>query len=362
MLRNNSMVANTYNFRVRGQKLSDFINDVDVSNTVNGKPIYYWIGMRDATVPNDAGCVILVNSTNVAVKELELKNNSAGVLLAYTRNTTITRNEIANNWNGILLYNSSNNTITGNRIANNREGIKLIGSSHNIISRNEMRENAEGIYFHDSSNNTITGNIVSANDLCGIYLQYSSNNTFYHNFFENTRQVRLEDSINVWDDGYPSGGNYWSDYEQKYPNAKELNGSGIWDAPYVIDERNQDRYPLMYPYGSQTYKLIITATAGGLTNPSPGAHTYLNGTRVEIAAIADNGFSFSHWLLDGELKTENPITILMDSNHTLEAYFVDDIPPELSEPWQDPPRQWSHMESSNKHESVISASRSNNNL
>ena len=27
----------------------------------------------------------------------------------------------------------------------------------------------------------------------------------------------------------------------------------------------------------------------------------------------------------------------MDSNHTLEAYFVDDIPPEMSEPWQDPP-------------------------
>ena len=93
----------------------------------------------------------------------------------------------------------------------------------------------------------------------------------------------------------------------------------------------------MYPYGSQTYKLTITATAGGLTDPPPGTHTYLDGTTVEITAIPETGFSFNHWLLDDELRTANPIGVLMDSNHTLEAYFVDDVLPELSDPWQDPP-------------------------
>jgi hypothetical protein len=37
------------------------------------------------------------------------------------------------------------------------------------------------------------------------------------------------------------------------------------------------------------------------------------------------------------VRTENPITVIMDSNRMLSAYFVDDIPPEISEPWQDPP-------------------------
>lgn len=37
-------------------------------------------------------------------------------------------------------------------------------------------------------------------------------------------------ATNIWDDGYPSGGNYWSDY----------NGQGY----YLIDEKNIDHYPL----------------------------------------------------------------------------------------------------------------------
>ena len=111
----------------------------------------------------------------------------------------------------------------------------------------------------------------------------------------------------------------------------------MWDTPYVIDEDNQDRYPLMYPYGTQTYKLTITTTSGGTTTPSPGTHTYANATIVEVTAIPDVGYSFDYWLLDGEVRTENPITIIMDSNYTLEAHFIDDIPPEISDPIQDPP-------------------------
>jgi len=54
-------------------------------------------------------------------------------------------------------------------------------------------------------------------------------------------------SINAWDDGYPSGGNYWSDY-----TGVDADGDGIGDTPYVIDENNTDRYPLMNPWGSGT--------------------------------------------------------------------------------------------------------------
>jgi hypothetical protein len=46
--------------------------------------------------------------------------------------------------------------------------------------------------------------------------------------------------VNVWDDGYPSGGNYWSDYA-----GTDANHDGIGDTPYIVDANNTDHYPLI---------------------------------------------------------------------------------------------------------------------
>jgi len=48
-----------------------------------------------------------------------------------------------------------------------------------------------------------------------------------------------------WDNGYPSGGNYWSDYLEKYPLAEEIESSGIWNEPYQIFESENDNFPLI---------------------------------------------------------------------------------------------------------------------
>ncbi|MEM3698181.1 MAG: hypothetical protein QXQ94_11950 [Candidatus Bathyarchaeia archaeon] len=95
-----------------------------------------------------------------------------------------------------------------------------------------------------------------------------------------------------------------------------------------------DNFSIKIPH----YNLTISANYGGTTNPAPGTYTYVSGTSFEVVAVPEMGYSFDHWLLDGEVKTENPITLVMNTNHTLEAYFVDDIPPEISEPVQQPPQ------------------------
>jgi hypothetical protein len=75
------------------------------------------------------------------------------------------------------------------------------------------------------------------------------------------------------------------------------------------------------------YTLTIQATTGGTTSPAVGTYTYDEGASVQVTAIANTGYKFDHWELDGvNVGSVNPITITMDKDHTLLAVFSE-IPP-----------------------------------
>jgi len=159
---------------------------------------------------------------------------------------------------GVFLNSgSSNNTISGNKITENAQGILLEFSSDNTINGNNITINyGAGIELDYSSNNTIIGNNITNNDIGILFYVSSFDNAIYHNnFIGNTQQVydyswdhqEYSNSINSWDDGYPSGGNYWSNY-----TGVDSNHDGIGDTTHVIDANNTDRYPLMYPWGKSS--------------------------------------------------------------------------------------------------------------
>jgi parallel beta-helix repeat protein len=331
-LRDNNLTDNVFSILVEGPDLLHFVNDIDTSNTVNGRPIYYWIDQTEKTIPSDAGYVALVNCTNITVHNLDLRKNAGAVLLVFTANSTITRNNMTANDIGINLINSTNNSICDNDLTNNYSGILLRDSSNdNIIEDNNMTGNYySGIVISSSSCNTISRNNVT-NNWHGIVMKSSSNNSIYHNNFFDNSHLYTYDSTNIWDDGYPSGGNYWSDYTERYPDAEELDGSGIWNTPYVIDADNIDHYPLMLPCGAplpQTYNLTITATAGGTTYPAPGTYSYTADSQVQVTAIPYANYFFDYWELDSvNLGSANPYTILMDEDHALKAVFSPVTPP-----------------------------------
>jgi len=211
ILRNNNMTSNRENFHVSGAwyVLEHFIHDIDTSNTVNGKPMYYLVNQHNLTVPTDAGYVAVVNSTLVTMRGLILTSNGEGVLLFNVTKSLIENVTLSDNGFGIIMYNSNNNTIRRNHVINNFKAVVIV---------------------------------------------LSGNNTIYHNnFIDNDGPAwNPELDSNIWDDGYPSGGNYWSDYNgtdlYSGPYQNETGSDGIGDTPYVIDENNVDRYPLMSPW------------------------------------------------------------------------------------------------------------------
>jgi parallel beta-helix repeat protein len=167
VLRNNQMENNSHSFSVRIYPLYNYDNDVDVSNTVDGSPIYYWVGETDRTVPSDAGCAVLVNCTHITVQDLHLSVNCQGIMLVSTTESIITQNFVncPQSGNGIVLIHSSHNNITENTVQHFSTGIQLEESSYNTISRNTVAYNDRGIRpLYNSKHNTISGNTITANN------------------------------------------------------------------------------------------------------------------------------------------------------------------------------------------------------
>jgi parallel beta-helix repeat protein len=335
---------------------------IGTSNTVNGKPVYYWKNITGGRIPPGVGQVILVNCTGVVVENQDVSEGSVGMELAYSPSSVIANNSVINNkhdglylyksgdavvinntvryndengisllhsgnshianntvdgsgendiylqyssysvvthnrrtsWygGGVELYRSSNNVISNNsayhmdiwdsshnRIADNirsrigirssdynvvtnntlygsstSSGLRLMNSQNNTIYLNSVfNSRTSGIYLTYSRDNAIVNNTIANND-DGIYFVRSDNNSIYHNkFIDNVRHAYDKTQTNIWDNGYPSGGNYWDDYTgaDKFsgPNQDQPGSDCIGDTPYSMYLDNEDAYPMTSPYG-----------------------------------------------------------------------------------------------------------------
>ncbi|MCD6572855.1 MAG: right-handed parallel beta-helix repeat-containing protein, partial [Thermoplasmata archaeon] len=236
---------------------------IDTSNTVNGKPVYYWKNVNGGTVPSGAGQIILANCTNVTIENQNVSNASEGIELGFSSYCNITNTTVSNNEYGILLYYSTNCTITNtNAINNNLTGVRLWHSTNCTIIDTIASNNEYGIRLWSSTNCAITNTIISNHNYEGIELVYSNSNSIYmNNFINNSNNVNsYGSSNNTWHSPSPitytyNGntytnylGNYWDDY-----SGSDGNGDGIGDTPYYIDENNNDYYPLMQPWENYRY-------------------------------------------------------------------------------------------------------------
>jgi parallel beta-helix repeat protein len=256
------------------------------------------VSVSNFTIQNGGNGILFSNGKNITISHSIIKNNVDGILLNQVYDVVIQDNIVISNGrivgsimlggSGVWAWNSFNIKIDGNNVTYNYMrgiGTKLSGAvsiTQNIILNNSVGSalfpyaTASGISITSAWSGTrhvITDNIISNHTGCGIildqcynggieiskntitniegsgiYLKWSKDNVLYGNNFINNKlhaSIYSANYPNTWDDGYPSGGNYWSDY-----TGVDANGDGIGDIPYVIDADNQDRYPLLGPFNT----------------------------------------------------------------------------------------------------------------
>jgi parallel beta-helix repeat protein len=261
---------------------------------------------------------------------------------------TISNNIISNNTLGIQGYHCNNNNITGNIIkSNSGDGIWFDSSSNNIISDNIVSSNNDdGIHLSGGSNNNIifrnTINFTSPGTAIAIY---GDNNLVYHNnLIDNVQNAGDDPQSNIWDNGYPSGGNYWDDYtgndEFSGPEQNIPGPDGIGDTPYILPHGyNQDNYPLMHHFElyyilnisapsevneGELFNVVVTSLGG------PVVPDALVGFNNEIIRTDENGrVFFTAPLVDED--TYYDIIAVKGEHYSIayETILVKDIPDEF---------------------------------
>ena len=263
---------------------------------------------------------IITGASNVTVKNFIVKNSVFGISLHKTSNSMVINNTILGTGPPVLIP-----------VAQSTGGIYVVDGGSNIVKENNLINNYLGIYFMESINNLIVrNNVINCSNpfllggMAAMVFWGASNNTIYHNNFINNPTQAYDGSfnsprfsVNAWDNGYPTGGNYWSDYHTKYPNATEINDSGIGNTPYVIDSQNKDQYPLMEPLTTAAPEISISTPVNQVFNESS----------IPLQFTVDKQVSWLGYSLDGKENmtvTGNfTLTDLSNGLHNLTVYAND---------------------------------------
>lgn len=188
-MRTNQMYNNVHNFYYKPiRSFPDvparyFNNNIDISNTVDGKEIHIISGQTGIIVspenfPN-MGMLIMLNCSDITIRNQVFQRNSHGIILYNTNNTIIEEVIcILNHRAGIALYNSENIQINNSTLNNNGYDVSSWAIDLNID------EIGIGLSLHNVKEITVTDCTIRYNDRRGIEAYYLTDSLFTGNTIE----------------------------------------------------------------------------------------------------------------------------------------------------------------------------------
>lgn len=220
------------------------------------------VQVYDSMLMSDGWSMWFHDCADVSVDSCMLNGGFAGANVQFSQNVSLTSNLITGvsvTWgtvsgNGVYSYQTTDLRVCGNMIVSCVHGVLANPSVNLTIDENEVVSCGVGVSLNmvDDGMTHVTNNNITGSAWCGVQLSSCRGVSTYHNAFTDNAVHAADDAPgdNSWDDGYPSGGNYWSDYT----GVDEFNGEGqdmlgpdgIGDSPYEFTAAS-DRYPLMHP-------------------------------------------------------------------------------------------------------------------
>lgn len=222
----------------------------------------------------------------------------------------------------VTVWSSKDITLRDNRIEYAYQGFTVVNSSYVHLISNRVTGGSYSVYFDASDNGTVVGNQFIGPVHEGIVFDVDSrfpgrslrDFALYHNNFVNaTVDIGSPLTSSVWDDGYPSGGNYWSAFRVndtcRGANQTDCsNRDGIGDAPYRQGGPGDpfgllDRYPFVRPYPLPAFPPIARLVAGASRTTTDSAITF-NGSASSDASDPTDLLQFRwDWTGDGSWDT-----------------------------------------------------------
>lgn len=248
-----------------GIYLQDSMNNTLSQNNLSGNGIWLDEECSQNMIFNNViekGNIILgAHCWNDTILHNQVSNGEGISIACCGGNNLVSRNSITNCSTGIDIYDVQARTVlSNNRIMDCNYGISFDFVFYSEIYNNTISNSSTGIYFREECHdNNLSGNLVTSSKQSGIYLlDNSAENRIYDNYFNNTINARVENSIgNSWNTtkkkgtniikGPYLGGNFWADphgtgFSQ---TANDSNLDGISDLSYRVNGSENDYLPLV---------------------------------------------------------------------------------------------------------------------
>ena len=317
------------------------IQHVNATSSAQG---IYLVRAADVTVyasngsTAQGGGIGVTTSTRVLIDDNDGWFSEFGIWVNGSTSVAVSNNRLHRNWRGVFVTNSPSISISDNDVEDNdvsgpgpTMGIGVAWSDGAALSRNTISSVAQaGISIEQSTSIRLESNRITQSGV-GAQLTASAGLIYGNRFYFNAVQS-IDDIANVWDAGYPMGGNYWSDYggvdHCRGPAQDDCSAAdGIGDTPYLVASVIRDRYPRIpfdlppfasiaasrqsaFPHASITFTAVVRDPHGTVTSYAWnfGDGSTGLGAVVDHAYAATGTYSVRLLITDNRTQTANAST------------------------------------------------------